>query len=239
MLNSKERKSNLDIGFLGSTILSPSCDLCFNYNPDRRSSSNERNLWKCKLLPPLDFHCWNLLYNVKLWLWYGSVPFGMCLQLISAQCGTQSCVKLHLSGWTPHPGCNNCNKYVRWLVFEIPKTYYISISYPSSCSCNWNFFCLHPCLTIFWPHFRANIVRLGKCCHLPILHESRSFGSRNPDQSHGHGSPIQRHLCDDLEGFPNFHHHAHDDWRVQHLPQNCVSLVETRWKITSQQNHHG
>ena len=113
MLNSKERKSSLDIGFLGSTILSPSCDLCFDDKPDRRSSSYEWDLWKRKLLPPLDFHCRNLLHYVNLWLWHGSVQVGMCFQLISAICGAQSCVKVHLSDWNRDPDDNNRNKYVR------------------------------------------------------------------------------------------------------------------------------
>ena len=94
MLNSKERKSSLDIGILVSTILSPSCDLCFDNKPDCRSSSYEWDLWKRKLQPPLDFHCRNLLHYVNLWLWHGSVQVGMCFQLISAICGAQSCVKV-------------------------------------------------------------------------------------------------------------------------------------------------
>ena len=40
------------------------------------------------------------------------------------------------------------------------------------------------CLMPSWFHFRCDTIRMGECCHLPILHESWTFGSWNPEQPH-------------------------------------------------------
>ena len=39
-------------------------------------------------------------------------------------------------------------------------------------------------LLSYWFHFRCDTIRMGECCHLPILHESWTFRSWNPEQPH-------------------------------------------------------